>query len=509
MTSLTVNDTVAVIGAGTMGAGIAQVAAKFGHNVLLFDKMEGAAQAGLDRTAKGLEKLVARGKMSEEDKNALVGRIQPTESIADLAPSRLVIEAIVENLAVKQSVFSELEELCGEDTILATNTSSISVTAIGAALKRPENLVGMHFFNPAPIMKLVEVIKGLATSDAVAQQIYDLTVAWGKHAVMAKSTPGFIVNRVARPFYAEGLRVLQEGGADEATIDAIAREAGQFRMGPFELMDLIGHDVNFAVTSSVFAAYYGDQRFLPSLIQNDLVEAGFHGRKTGRGFYDYSEGAEKPQPNTLAAQNAPTSISVEGDLGIAEPLLARIEAAGISVNRQETHQEGSGRICIGDLVLALSDGRMATERAAEEQRSELVLFDLALDYAKASRIALVKADQASEDSLNQAAGLFQALDIQVSVIDDVPGMVLMRTVAMLANEGSDAVNQQVCDVAAVDIAMQSGVNYPKGPMAWADDIGITHVHTVLSNLMASYGEDRYRPSPLMRRKFFAQGSYHG
>jgi 3-hydroxybutyryl-CoA dehydrogenase len=509
MTSLTVNDTVAVIGAGTMGAGIAQVAAKFGHNVLLFDKMEGAAQAGLDRTAKGLEKLVARGKMSEEDKNALVSRIQPTESIADLAPSRLVIEAIVENLAVKQSVFSELEELCGEDTILATNTSSISVTAIGAALKRPENLVGMHFFNPAPVMKLVEVIKGLATSDTVAQQIYDLTVAWGKHAVMAKSTPGFIVNRVARPFYAEGLRVLQEGGADEATIDAIAREAGQFRMGPFELMDLIGHDVNFAVTSSVFAAYYGDQRFLPSLIQNDLVEAGFHGRKTGRGFYDYSEGAEKPQPNTLATQDAPTSIRVEGDLGIAEPLLARIEAAGISVNRQETHQEGSGRICIGDLVLALSDGRMATERAAEEQRSELVLFDLALDYAKASRIALVKADQASEDSLNQAAGLFQALDIQVSVIDDVPGMVLMRTVAMLANEGSDAVNQQVCDVAAVDIAMQSGVNYPKGPMAWADDIGITHVHTVLSNLMASYGEDRYRPSPLMRRKFFAQGSYHG
>lgn len=509
MTSLTVNDTVAVIGAGTMGAGIAQVAAKFGHNVLLFDKMEGAAQAGLDRTAKGLEKLVARGKMSEEDKNALVSRIQPTESIADLAPSRLVIEAIVENLAVKQSVFSELEELCGEDTILATNTSSISVTAIGAALKRPENLVGMHFFNPAPIMKLVEVIKGLATSDTVAQQIYDLTVAWGKHAVMAKSTPGFIVNRVARPFYAEGLRVLQEGGADEATIDAIAREAGQFRMGPFELMDLIGHDVNFAVTSSVFSAYYGDQRFLPSLIQNDLVEAGFHGRKTGRGFYDYSEGAEKPQPNTLAAQDAPASISVEGDLGIAESLIPRIEAAGISVSRQEAHLEGSGRICIGDLVLVLSDGRMATERAADEQRSELVLFDLALDYAKASRIALVKADQASEASLNQAAGLFQALDMQVSVIDDVPGMVLMRTVAMLANEGSDAVNQQVCDVAAVDIAMQSGVNYPKGPMAWADAIGISHVHTVLSNLMTSYGEDRYRPSPLMRRKFFAQGSYHG
>lgn len=505
--TLTVNDTVAVIGAGTMGAGIAQVAAKFGHTVLLYDKMEGAAQAGLERTAKGLEKLVARGKMSEDDKNALVSRIQPTETLADLAPARLVVEAIVENLAVKQSVFSELETLCGEDTILATNTSSISVTAIGAALKRPQNLVGMHFFNPAPIMKLVEVIKGLATSETVAQNVYDLSVAWGKHAVLAKSTPGFIVNRVARPFYAEGLRVLEEGGADEATIDAIAREAGQFRMGPFELMDLIGHDVNYAVTSSVFDAYYGDQRFLPSLIQKDLVEAGFHGRKTGRGFYDYSEGAEKPEPNTLAKQDAPGAITVEGQLGAAEALIARIEAAGIAVHRQSEHED-QGRICIGNLVLALSDGRMATERAAAEQRSELVLFDLALDYATAGRIALVKADQASEASLNQAAGLFQALDIQVSVIDDVPGMVLMRTVAMLANEGADAVNQQVCDVAAVDIAMQSGVNYPKGPMAWADQVGLSHIHTVLTHLVNSYGEDRYRPSPLLRRKVFAHSTFH-
>lgn len=200
---LTASDVVAVIGAGTMGAGIAQVAAKFGHTVLLYDKMEGAAQAGLDRTAKGLEKLVARGKMTEADKDALVARIQPTETLSDLAPAKLIVEAIVENLAVKQSVFSELEALCSEETILATNTSSISVTAIGSALKRPENLVGMHFFNPAPIMKLVEVIKGLATYEPVAQQVYDLSVAWGKHAVMAKSTPGFIVNRVARPFYAE------------------------------------------------------------------------------------------------------------------------------------------------------------------------------------------------------------------------------------------------------------------------------------------------------------------
>ena len=505
---LTANDVVAVIGAGTMGAGIAQVAAKFGHTVLLYDKMEGAAQAGLDRTAKGLEKLVARGKMSEADKDALVARIQPTETLSDLAPAKLIVEAIVENLAVKQSVFSELEELCSEETILATNTSSISVTAIGSALKRPENLVGMHFFNPAPIMKLVEVIKGLATSEAVAQQVYDLSVAWGKHAVMAKSTPGFIVNRVARPFYAEGLRILQEGGADEATIDAIAREAGQFRMGPFELMDLIGHDVNYAVTSSVFDAYYGDQRFLPSLIQKDLVEAGFHGRKTGRGFYNYSEDAEKPEAQTLAPQTAPTSITVEGEMGCAEPLIDRIEAAGIKVHRSTEHDH-NGRISIGDLVIALTDGRMATERASVAQRRQLVLFDLALDYSKATRIALTKADQTSEESLNQAAGLFQAIGIQVSVIDDIAGMILMRTVAMLANEGADAVNQQVCSAKDVDIAMQSGVNYPQGPLAWADSVGLEHIHTVLANLVSSYGEDRYRPSPLLRRKVFGAQTFHG
>ena len=508
MSSLSINDTVAVIGAGTMGAGIAQVAAKYGHTVLLYDKMEGAAQAGLNRTAKGLDTLVARGKMTQADKESLVGRIQPTETLADLAPATLIIEAIVENLAVKQSVFSELEALCSDDTILATNTSSISVTAIGSALKRPENLVGMHFFNPAPIMKLVEVIQGLATSTAVAQQVYDLSVAWGKHAVMAKSTPGFIVNRVARPFYAEGLRVLEEGGTDEATIDAIIREAGQFRMGPFELMDLIGHDVNYAVTSSVFNAYYGDQRFLPSLIQKDLVEAGFHGRKSGRGFYDYSDHAEKPKPQTLGIQAAPTSITVEGELGCAEPLIARIEAAGIKVHRS-TEYDHNGRICVGDLVIALTDGRMATERAASKQRRQFVLFDLALDYSKATRIALTKADQTSEESLMAAAGLFQALGMQVSVIDDVPGMVLMRTVAMLANEGADAVNQQVCSVKDVDIAMQSGVNYPQGPLAWADNIGLEYLHGVLAHLVNSYGEDRYRPSPLLRRKVFGAQTFHG
>lgn len=497
MSHLNKESVIGVIGAGTMGAGIAQVAAKAGHPVLLFDAMDGAAQRGLDGVAKGLGKLVARGKMSQHDVDALVGRIQVINSLNDMAPAALVVEAIVERLDIKQQVFGDLEEICGENTILASNTSSISLTAIGARLKRPQNLVGMHFFNPAPIMKLVEVISGLDTDPAVADAIYDLSAAWGKKPVHARSTPGFIVNRVARPFYAEGMRVVQEGGADFATMDALLKQCGGFRMGPFELMDLIGHDVNYAVTSSVFDAYYQDPRFLPSLIQLELVNAGHLGRKSGKGFYNYAEGAENPQPQTAADAKAPKQVTIEGNLGVAEPLVGLIEAAGIKVNRAE---DGNATIRVGDASLMLSNGQFSTERAAQSGNRNLIQFDLALDYSSASRIALAPADQADEAAVNAAVGLFQAIGKSVSLIDDIPGMAVMRTVAMLANEGFDAANQGVCSEEAVDIAMQGGVNYPRGPIAWAKDVGLANVLTVLDNLAKTYGEDRYRASPLLRRK---------
>ncbi|QSR35280.1 3-hydroxyacyl-CoA dehydrogenase PaaC [Marinobacterium iners] len=490
------NSVIGVIGAGTMGAGIAQVAAQAGHPVLLFDAAEGAAARGRDGVAKGLQKLVERGKMTAEAVEALVARITPIASLEEMAPAALVIEAIVERLDVKQSVFGKLEEICSESTVLATNTSSISVTAIGSTLKRPQNLVGMHFFNPAPIMKLVEVISGLDTRQDVADAIYSLSASWGKKPVHAKSTPGFIVNRVARPFYAEGFRISQEGGADNATIDAVIREAGGFRMGPFELTDLIGHDVNYAVTSSVFAAYYNDQRFLPSLIQLELVNAGHFGRKSGKGFYDYREGAVKPQPQTAEAAEKPASVTIEGELGVAEPLVAQFEAAGIEVIRTE----GDGRIRVGDATLVLTNGQFSTVRAAETGYRNLIQFDLALDYAASTRIALAPADQADADAVRQATGLFQAAGKAVSVIDDIPGMIVMRTLAMLANEGFDAVNQQVCNEEAVDIAMQGGVNYPRGPISWATEVGLGRILNVLRNIGASYGEDRYRPSPLLLRK---------
>jgi 3-hydroxybutyryl-CoA dehydrogenase len=507
MAALPTSESVAIIGAGTMGTGIAQVAARAGHQVLLFDAMVGAVEKGMTRIQNDVERLVARGKLSAPERDVLLWRINPVHSLEDLAPARLVLEAVVEDLEVKRSLFARIEGICGEAVIPVTNTSSLSITAIGAKLKRPQRLAGMHFFNPAPVMKLVEVVSGIDTSPEIAELVYDTAKAWGKTAVHVKSTPGFIVNRVARPFYAEGMRVLQEGVADAATIDALLREAGGFRMGPFELMDLIGHDVNFAVTGSVFTAYFNDQRFQPSLLQQELVNAGYLGRKSGRGFhfYEHEDGAQRTPPATTEPGPRPAAVTVHGRLGVAEPLVDLLSSAGIAVDRQS----GDGFIQVDNVRLALTDGRFATERAATEGLADLVVFDLALDYATASRIAIAPADQAAPQAVTLAAGLFQALGKQVSVLDDVPGLVIMRTVCMLANEGADAVNQAVCTAEAVDLAMRNGVNYPHGPLQWADDIGLPAVLGVLDNLARTYGEDRYRASPLLRRKVFGGRGFHG
>ena len=274
---------IAVVGTGAMGAGIAQVAASAGHVVKLLDNRPGAAAKAIEGIRAQFGKLADKGKMSAEAAQAAGGRLVAVEQFVELADAALVIEAIVENLEAKQKLYRDLEDIVGADCIFGTNTSSISVTSIGAALQRPERLAGLHFFNPAPLMKLVEIVSGLATGRAVADTLFATAAAWGKTPVHARSTPGFIVNRVARPYYAEALRILNEGGSDCATLDAILRDAGGFRMGAFELTDLIGHDVNYAVTCSVFDAYYGDFRFQPSLIQKELVDAGRFGRKSGRG----------------------------------------------------------------------------------------------------------------------------------------------------------------------------------------------------------------------------------
>lgn len=500
---------VLVVGAGAMGSGIAQVAAAAGHTVYLYDSRAEAADRGRAGIVAALDKLAAKGRMSAEAAQAAAARVLPVGELGAARDAGLVVEAIVEDLAVKRALFAELEGLLGADAILASNTSSLSITALAAPLARPGRVAGLHFFNPAPLMKLVEVVSGLATDTEVADALHATARAWGKVAVHAKSTPGFIVNRVARPYYAEALRVLGEGAADVATLDAVLREGCGFPMGPFELMDLIGHDVNFAVTSSVFDAYFQDKRFTPSLIQQELVLAGRLGRKSGRGFYDYAEGAARAQPAAEAAQQGESAVAVVGDLGVAAGLIARLEAAGVKVQRKPGNSEhGAGWLEIGGARLMLSDGRTATRRAAEEGVPNLVLFDLCLDYATTPRLTLAVAEQCGTGAWRAVAGTLQAVGLAVTRVDDVAGLVGLRTVAMLANEAADAVLAGIGSAADIDTAMRFGTNYPKGPLAWADEIGVASVARVLGNLAAHYFDTRYRTSPLLQRKAITGASFH-
>lgn len=478
MAGLAKKRSVAVIGAGTMGAGIAQVAAAAGHPVLLYDAAEGAAEKGKARLAKGLQALIAKGRMAAPEAEALLARIRPVGGLADLAPAALVIEAIVERLDVKQGLFRELEGIVAADTVLASNTSSISITAIAATLDRPDRMVGMHFFNPAPVMKLVEVISGLATDPEVADATLQTAKAWGKVAVPARSTPGFIVNRVARAYYGEALRLTEEGVADPATLDAIMTGGAGFRMGPFALMDLIGHDVNYAVSASIFDAYYQDPRFRPSILQLELVNAGRLGRKTGRGFYDYAEGATKP----LSATSLPSldAVPLEG---------LTLEAL---VQAGSSQQDG--------FLIALTDGRLATTRELETGQP-VILYDLC--ETGATRLAYTASPGLSEAQKQSFVAVLAGQGISTTELPDWPGLVALRTLAAIANEGFDAVLQQVTTEAGVDLAMRYGVNYPKGPLEWAREIGLARILEVLDSLHSITGDPRYRASIGLR--FAADG----
>jgi 3-hydroxybutyryl-CoA dehydrogenase len=376
---------VALIGAGTMGSGIAQVAAQAGHSVVLYDTRREAVDKALAGLRKTLDKLVEKGKFTAEQADGIHGRIAPASDLKDLAGSGLVIEAIIEDLGIKQKLFSELEGIVAPDAILATNTSSLSVTAIAGGLKHPERMVGLHFFNPAPLLPLVEVVPGLASDETLASRCMALMTAWGKVPVVCKDTPGFIVNRVARPFYGEAIRIYEEGIADMPTIDVAMKSVG-FKMGPFELMDLIGNDINFTVTKTVWEAFFYDPRYKPSFTQQRQVESGRLGRKSGRGYYSYADGAMPAFPAVDGAVSAP---------------------------------------------------------------------------------------------------------------------IVERILAMLINEAADALFWQVASATDIDLAMTKGVNYPKGLLAWSDEKGAAHWLGVLERLQAAYGEDRYRPSPQLRRMALA------
>ncbi|RZL36022.1 MAG: 3-hydroxyacyl-CoA dehydrogenase [Rubrivivax sp.] len=466
------NARILVVGAGLMGAGIAQVAAQAGHEVLLFDARSGAAEAAKAKLAITLAGLVDKGRLTTEAAQAALARITPVDA---LAPVDLVIEAIVENLDIKRALFTELESLLPAEAVIATNTSSISVTALARGMRHPERLVGMHFFNPVPLMKLVEVVSGLGTSPAVAKAVFDLAGRWGKTAVHTRSTPGFIVNRIARPYYAEALMLLQDRAATPELIDAVLRAAG-FRMGPCELMDLIGHDTNFAVTNSVFAANFFDRRFTPSLVQQELVDAGYLGRKSWRGFYGYPDGAPALPIVSITPPRA-ARVVVHGRGALAERFVANLPGA-----LRELGSDWMG-LAIDDRQLRLTDGRRARDFGPGT-----AVFDLPL--APAGDIAY--AGDAS------AAAWLTWLGLVPREVADLPGLVVARTIAMLVNEAADAVQQGVCDEAGADAAMKLGVNYPAGPFEWLAFWGAEPIAMLLDRLDQHYRGERYRVSPYLR-----------
>jgi len=484
---------VAIVGSGVMGVGIAQLAAVAGHRVVLYDIRPEALTKAIESLKQGVRRLVERAHISDDEGVRAVERITTAQSLSDLNNAGMVIEAAVEDLQIKRGLFSELEAVVSRDCILASNTSSLSITAIASHLKFPERVVGMHFFNPVHVMQLVEVVRGLSTSEICSRTTYATAARWGKTPVYTKSTPGFIVNRVARPYYAEGLRLLNERAGTPATIDTVMRDAGGFRMGPFELMDLIGHDTNLAVTKSMFEAYFCDPRFTPSVIQQELVDAHYLGRKSGRGFYQYGEGIFPQEAILEPAASCPEQVSFIGEDPFVSEMKQRLQKALAAGN----FEAEDAVVKVGRAILVLTDGRTASQRAVDTEFANTVVVDLALDFLTTKTVAVARADTCSDEAFHGAVGLLQAAGYAVIRLRDLPALAVMRTVAMLVNEAADVVNQGVCSVPDLDTAMEKGVNCPRGPLAWADIIGIKRIQIVLRNISNFYGEDRYRISPLL------------
>jgi len=497
-TSLGTDIPVAVLGAGTMGRGIARVAAQAGHRVLLFDSYAAVVTDAIDEIRHRLERDVEKARLPPAEAEAIADRVSPLSRVDGAGDAGLVVEAIVEDLATKIDVLRRVEAVVAPSCIIATNTSSLSVTAIAAGLERPDRVAGMHFFNPAPVMPLVEVVAGAATAPEVVEVLCATAASWGKSPVRCASTPGFIVNRVARPFYGEALRLLEEGVAGIADVDTVIEGAGGFAMGPFTLADLVGLDVNLAVSTSIYEQTYHDPRLAPSVIQRALVDAGRLGRKTGRGFYDYGPRSERPTP----AIHPPVSsagigaVGVAGDLGHAAGLVPRLNAAGVAVERAAAPLPG---LVIGDVVLWPTDGRTATDAAAAAGAGGVVALDLVADWETATNVAIAPAARTGPHTVAEAAAMIQAAGLDAVVVGDGPGLVVMRTVAQLASVAADAALRGVASPADIDLAMRLGTNYPAGPLEWADAIGAGTIVAVLDNLQSFYGEDRYRPSTLLRR----------
>ena len=513
---ITSDDDVAVIGTGAMGTGIAEVAARAGHAVRMHDARPQAATRALDDLARRLDHDVARGRLDRTEAGAVLARIRVVDRLDDLTGCGVVVEAVVEDLEVKRTLLRAVEDVAGQgvgrEVVLATNTSSLSITAIAAALRRPGLLVGLHFFNPAPRMSLVEVVRGDATDPKVVDTAAELVRDWGKTPVLCSSTPGFVVNRVARPFYGEAQRLAEAGVASPATIDAVLREAGGFPMGPFQLTDLVGQDVNLAVSTSVWEQTYHDPRYTPTPFQRRLVDAGRLGRKTGRGVFTYTlDGhALDADPQDAPPRPAPESVELlEYDFGPMTPFLQRIEAAGVRVDHVDADDEDDvleelpGLRLPGGGLLRVTDGSTARSWNLEAPDG-VVLLDWAHNPATCSRVALLAPRGIAPAVLDEAIGVCQAAGVAVSVVGDVAGGIVARTVAMLVDEAVDLVARGEATATDVDVAMILGAGYPSGPLEWGDRLGALRVASVLGELHDETPTGRYRMSPRLDEAIAAE-----
>ena len=465
-----------VAGAGTMGRGIAQVLAQCGARTLLYDAQPGAARKAKEAIGQALARVVEKGRLSPAEADAALGRLETVDSPQAFAPCHVVVEAIVENLQEKQRLFSGLEAVVSEACILASNTSSLSVTAMAAACKRPQRVAGYHFFNPVPVMKIVEVVDGVLTDPKATEALTGLAKRFGHTPVRCKDTPGFVVNHAGRAFVPEALRVLSEGIADFAAIDRILVDAAGFRIGPFGLMDLVGLDVAHAVMKSMYDQYFEEPKYKPSFLAEPRVAAGLLGRKTGRGWYVYGKQGAEPLPEKPAPGEKPASVWSE-------------------VEQFATTASKDAEVCI---VAPL--GKDATTAALEAglDPARTVAVDPLFGFSK--RRTLMRNPLTKKEVVDAAHALLAADGVPVSVINDSPGFVAQRVVAHIVNVGCDIAQMRIAAPADLDRAVMLGLGYPKGPLAMGDALGADRILAILDAMHSIYREPRYRASPWLRRR---------
>jgi 3-hydroxybutyryl-CoA dehydrogenase len=516
--------TIGVLGAGTMGAGIAQLACRAGARTLLHDPIPEALERGAQRIRDGLARDAEKGRVDDGD--AAAALLEPAASIDALAGCELVIEAAPESLTLKHELFGAVAGVVADDCVLASNTSSLMVSAIAAPVPHPERIVGMHFFNPAPVMRLLEVVAGEASNERSLALARATGEAMGKHVIDAADVAGFVVNRSNRPFGLEALRLLQERVATIEQIDRIARMGGGFRMGPFELMDLVGVDVGFEVSKSFFEQSFGEPRWRPSAITTRMVAAGYHGRKSGRGYYDYSVEPYRPEDPELPAPGGGDGrlLVVAGESTIASELREAGTAAGFDV-RDGSEPDGSEPWLLVDCGIDYED-ELFEEVEADDLPPRAVLcaegslaaldpfgtaagFHLLPPLAESGLAEVTSGPSTDADALARTRELFGALGKHVEEVADSPGLCLGRIVCQVINECSFSLGEGVGSAGDIDAGMRFGVNYPRGPLEWADQIGADHVLAVLDGLRTETGEERYRSAPALRRAAWSSTPLRG